>query len=64
MGRGVEAHNLAEELDSDRALNGKTPYEALYGRPPDLSTLRTWGSRVLVHDPTGSKLSPRAREAR
>jgi hypothetical protein len=47
-----------------RALDGKTPFEALYGRPPDLSALRIWGSTVLVHDASGSKLNPRAREAR
>ena len=47
-----------------RALDGKMPYEALYGRPPDLSALRDWGSRVLMHDPTRSKLSPHAHEAR
>jgi transposase InsO family protein len=44
------------------ALDSKMPYEALYGRPPDLSALRTWSSRVLVHDASGSKLSARARE--
>jgi Reverse transcriptase (RNA-dependent DNA polymerase) len=47
-----------------RALNGKTPFEALYGRPPDLSALRTWGTSVLVHNASGSKLDVRAREAR
>jgi len=26
------------------SLNGKTPFEALYGRPPNLSALCTWGS--------------------
>jgi transposase InsO family protein len=46
------------------ALDGKTPFEALYGRPPDLSTLRIWGSQVWVHSPSGSKLDVRAREAR
>ena len=47
-----------------RALDGKTPYEALYGQPPDLSALRRWGCTVWVHDPNGSKLDVRAREAR
>jgi transposase InsO family protein len=47
-----------------RALDGKTPFEALYGRPPDLSTLRIWGSQVWVHSPGKSKLNMRAREAR
>jgi hypothetical protein len=47
-----------------RALDGKTPFEALYGRPPDLSALRTWGLPVLVHSTGGSKLHARAHEAR
>jgi transposase InsO family protein len=47
-----------------RALDGRTPFEALYGRPPDLSRLRVWGCHVWVHDPDRSKLDVRAREAR
>ena len=47
-----------------RALDGKTPFEALYGRPLDLSGLRVWGCQVWVHDPDGSKLDVRARKAR
>ena len=47
-----------------RTLDGKTPFEALYGRPPNLSTLRRWGCTVLVHDADGSKLDVRAREGR
>ena len=38
------------------ALDGKTPFEALYSRPPDLSALRVWGCQIWVHDPNGSKL--------
>jgi transposase InsO family protein len=29
-----------------RALDGKTPFKALYSQPPDLSTLWIWGSQV------------------
>ena len=47
-----------------RALDGRTPFEALYGHPPDLSRLRAWGCHVWVHDPDRSKLDVRAREAR
>jgi hypothetical protein len=46
-----------------RTLDGKTPYEALFGHPPNLSNLQLWGSIVHVHDATGSKLDMRAREA-
>jgi len=47
-----------------RALDGKTPFEALLGRPPDLSGLRVWGCHVWVHDLDISKLDVRAHEAR
>ncbi len=39
-----------------KAVAGKTPYEALYGKKPDLADLRAFGERVWVHDPTNSKL--------
>ena len=45
-------------------LGGKTPWQALYGMPPDLSRLKHFSEAVWVHDPTGSKLDPRAREGR
>jgi transposase InsO family protein len=47
-----------------RALDSKTPFEVLYGRPPDLSDLRVWGCQIWVHNPDGSKLDVRARRAR
>ena len=47
-----------------RLLDGKTPFEALYGKPPDLSALRVWGCPIWVHDPNRPKLHVRAREAR
>ena len=47
-----------------RALDGKTPFEALFGKPPDLMSLQRWGCTVWVHSPGGSKLDPRATEAR
>ena len=48
-----------------RALDrdGKMPFGALYGRPPDLSALRVWGCQVWVHNSDGSKLDVRARES-
>ena len=47
-----------------RALDGRTPYQALFGRPPDLSALQPWGTTVWVHDANGMKLDARAREGR
>jgi hypothetical protein len=43
-------------------LDAKTPFEALFGTPPDLSVAHLWGCKVWVHDDTGSKLDARARE--
>ena len=37
-------------------LNGKTPYEMLYGKKPNLAGLREWGTKVWVHDASGTKL--------
>ena len=47
-----------------RALDGKTPFEALYGHPLDLSNLRLWGCPVWVHSADGSKLDVRVRQAK
>lgn len=44
--------------------NGKTPYEMLYKKKPDLSGLREWGAWVWVHDSTGSKLDGRSQIGR
>jgi hypothetical protein len=44
------------------ALDGKTPYEAMYGQSPDLSDLRRWGCTTWVRDADGSKLNVRACE--
>ena len=38
---------------------GKTPYEMLYEKKPDLKDLREWGSKVWVHTTEGSKLDGR-----
>jgi hypothetical protein len=43
-------------------LGGKTPWEALYRTPPNLSCLKCFGATAWVHDDTGSKLQLRARE--
>jgi hypothetical protein len=39
-----------------QALDGKMPYEAMYGQSPDLSDLQRWGCATWVHDADGSKL--------
>jgi hypothetical protein len=47
-----------------RALDGLTPYQAVFGRTPDISRLRRWGATVWVHVGDGDKLATRAREGR
>ena len=49
---------------STKALDGKTPFEAVHGEKPDLSDLHEWGCRVWVHDASQSKLDSRALEGR
>ena len=63
-GEALRQATWLKNRTATRALDGKTPFEALYGRPPDLSALRSWGAHVLVHNANGSKLNVRAREAR
>ena len=46
------------------ALDGRTPYQALFGPVPDLSALQPWGTTVWVHDANGTKLDARTREGR
>ncbi|THH07674.1 hypothetical protein EW146_g9241 [Bondarzewia mesenterica] len=45
-----------------KAVNGMMPFEAVTGQKPNLRSVREWGSTVWVHDTTGLKLEPRAKE--
>lgn len=47
-----------------KALEGGTPLEAATGQKPDLSRVRTWGSRVWVRTEGGTKLGGRVVEGR
>ena len=49
---------------STRALNGKTPYEMLFGVKLNLRGLPEWGARILVMTQAASKLDARSEEAR
>lgn len=44
------------------SLDGKTPYEMLKGKKPNVRDLPIWGTKVWVHDTSGSKLNMRAHE--
>jgi len=63
-GEALQHVTWLKNRTATRALDGKTPFEALYGQPPDLSTLRCWGCTVLVHDANGSKLNVCTHEGR
>jgi hypothetical protein len=63
-GEGLRHATWLKNRTATRALDGKTPFEALFGMPPDLSGLHLWGCPVWVHDATGLKLDVRARQGR
>jgi len=44
-----------------RALSDTTPHEIMTGEKPDLSNVPIWGSKVRVHDTSGSKLDGRSK---
>ena len=68
----AEAFNWAAYLKNrlpHSALNGKTPFEALFGIKPTISHLRPFFTKCFVHipeekRPAGSKLDARALEGR
>lgn len=47
-----------------KAVEGRTPFEVVYNRKPDLQALKEWGADVWVHQGGGSKLSGRTRKGR
>lgn len=49
---------------STKALDGRTPFEAINGRPPTLLGLPVWGCCVWVHDTSTGKVGVRALAAR
>ena len=62
----AEALNNAVYLTNrslTKALNGKTPYEALYGHPPELGHIRVFGCDAYVLDEKAKskgKMAPHA----
>ncbi|XP_006460632.1 hypothetical protein AGABI2DRAFT_46347, partial [Agaricus bisporus var. bisporus H97] len=49
---------------STKAVQGMTPFEALYGRKPRLGNVREWGDEVWVHQAGGDKLGARAKKGK
>jgi transposase InsO family protein len=62
-GEPVNHRVWLKNCTSTKALDSKTPHEALTGSKPNLSNLQEWGSKVWVHNLSGSKLNGRAKEA-
>ena len=61
-GEAAEAVVYLYNRTPHSSLVFKTPFEARFGRKPDISNIRIWGSRVYRKDYTpDSKLSPRAK---
>ena len=49
---------------STKAVEGMTPFEAVFGKKPDLRHVREWGERVWVRIEGGNKLGGRVKEGR
>lgn len=47
-----------------KALDGKTPFEAVWDKKPDFSQVWEWGGKVYVRVEAGDKLGGRVREGR
>jgi len=62
-GKALRHSTWLKNRTATQALDGKTPFETLYGLPPDLSMLRMWGCPVWVHAVDHLKLSPHMCEA-
>jgi hypothetical protein len=45
---------------STRTLEGKTPFEMLTGKKPNIANLHEFGTKVWVHDTCSSKLDGRS----
>jgi len=47
---------------STKAVNGKTPYKAAFGKKPDICEVREWGKKVWVRIEVGTKLGGHVHE--
>ncbi len=55
-GEGLRHATWLKNRTATCALDGKTPFEVLFGTPPNLSGLHLWGCPTWVHDAIGLKL--------
>jgi transposase InsO family protein len=49
---------------TSNSTTSKTPYQMIYGQPPNLAKLRGWGAKVWVRSLTAGKLDVRGRLSR
>ncbi len=63
-GEGLRHATWLKNRTATHALDGKTPFEALFGMPPNLSGLRLWGCPTWVHNAMGLKLDAWACQGR
>ena len=63
-GEAVNHATWLKNRTSTKALDGKTPFEAVHGEAPNLTGLPVWGARVWVHDADVSKIDSHARLGR
>jgi hypothetical protein len=59
-GEGLRHATWLKNRTATHVLDGKMPFEVLFGAPPDLSGLHLWGCPIWVHNAVGSKLDARA----
>jgi hypothetical protein len=55
-GEGLRHATWLKNRTATHVLDGKMPFEALFGVPPNLSGLRLWRCPIWVHNTAGSKL--------
>ena len=63
---GEAAHHVVWLLNrtTTKAIEGMTPFKAVFGKKPDLRGVHEWGERVYIWIEGGTKLGGRVREGR
>jgi hypothetical protein len=56
-GEGLRHATWLKNWTATCVLDSKMPFEVLFSTPPDLSSLKLWGSPIWVHDASGAKLN-------
>ena len=63
-GEGLRHATWLKNHTATYTLDGKTPYEVLFGCSPNLLELKLWGSPVWVHNTTSAKIDVQVCQAR